>query len=84
MAIKYAPIPIVAAPFGRVLGGGLEVCLHCDRVQADADVSHGPGGDRRGPDPRGRRHEGVAAPHHGARPGCHLAVPQHDAARSTR
>ncbi|OFW61857.1 MAG: hypothetical protein A2133_02580 [Actinobacteria bacterium RBG_16_64_13] len=41
MAIKYAPIPIVAAPFGRVLGGGLEVCLHSHRVQADADVAMG-------------------------------------------
>ena len=41
MAIKYAPIPIVAAPFGRVLGGGLEVCLHCHRVQAHVDVAMG-------------------------------------------
>ena len=41
MAIKYAPIPMVAAPFGRVLGGGLEVCLHCHRVQAHADVAMG-------------------------------------------
>jgi 3-hydroxyacyl-CoA dehydrogenase len=41
MAVKYAPIPVVAAPFGRVLGGGLEICLHCDRVQADADVNMG-------------------------------------------
>ena len=41
MAIKYAPIPIVAAPFGRVLGGGLELCLHCHRVQAHADVAMG-------------------------------------------
>lgn len=41
MAIKYAPIPIVAAPHGRVLGGGLEVCLHCHRVQAHADVNMG-------------------------------------------
>jgi 3-hydroxyacyl-CoA dehydrogenase len=41
MALKYSPIPVVAAPFGRVLGGGLEVCLHCDRIQADADVSMG-------------------------------------------
>jgi 3-hydroxyacyl-CoA dehydrogenase len=41
MAIKYASIPMVAAPFGRVLGGGLEVCLHCHRVQADADVAMG-------------------------------------------
>jgi 3-hydroxyacyl-CoA dehydrogenase len=41
MALKYSPIPVVAAPFGRVLGGGLEVCLHCDRIQADADVNMG-------------------------------------------
>ncbi len=41
MALKYSPIPVVAAPFGRVLGGGLEICLHCDRIQADADVSMG-------------------------------------------
>jgi 3-hydroxyacyl-CoA dehydrogenase len=41
MAMKYAAIPMVAAPFGRVLGGGLEVCLHCHRVQADADVAMG-------------------------------------------
>ena len=41
MAMKYAPIPIVAAPFGRVLGGGVEVCLHCHRVQAHADVAMG-------------------------------------------
>jgi len=39
--MKYAPIPIVAAPFGRVLGGGVEVCLHCHRVQAHADVNMG-------------------------------------------
>ena len=41
MAIKYSPVPVVAAPFGRVLGGGLEVCLHCARVQAHTDVSMG-------------------------------------------
>lgn len=41
MAIKYAPIPIVAAPFGKVLGGGLEVCLHSHRVQAHVDVAMG-------------------------------------------
>jgi 3-hydroxyacyl-CoA dehydrogenase len=41
MALKYSPIPVVAAPFGRVLGGGLEICLHCDRIQSDADVSMG-------------------------------------------
>jgi 3-hydroxyacyl-CoA dehydrogenase len=41
MAIKYSPVPVVAAPFGRVLGGGLEVCLHCARVQAHTDVAMG-------------------------------------------
>jgi 3-hydroxyacyl-CoA dehydrogenase len=41
MALKYSPIPVVAAPFGRVLGGGVEVCLHCDRIQAEANVSMG-------------------------------------------
>lgn len=41
MAMKYAAIPIVAAPFGRVLGGGLEVCLHAHRIQADAEASMG-------------------------------------------
>jgi len=41
MNLKYSPIPVVAAPFGRVLGGGVEVCLHCDRIQAEANVSMG-------------------------------------------
>jgi 3-hydroxyacyl-CoA dehydrogenase len=41
LAIKYASIPIVAAPFGRVLGGGVEVCLHAHRVQANAEVNMG-------------------------------------------
>jgi 3-hydroxyacyl-CoA dehydrogenase len=41
MAVKYAPIPIVAAPHGRVLGGGVEICLHCHRIQAHADVNMG-------------------------------------------
>ena len=29
MALKYAPKPVVAAPFGLTLGGGVEICLHC-------------------------------------------------------
>ena len=37
MALKYAPVPVVAAPFGRVLGGGAEVCLHAHRVQASLE-----------------------------------------------
>jgi len=31
-SMKYAPIPIVAAPSGLALGGGFEVLLHCDKV----------------------------------------------------
>ncbi|MBI5016495.1 MAG: 3-hydroxyacyl-CoA dehydrogenase [Deltaproteobacteria bacterium] len=38
LALKYAPVPVVAAPFGRVLGGGAEVCLHCHRVQASHET----------------------------------------------
>jgi 3-hydroxyacyl-CoA dehydrogenase len=37
MALKYAPVPVVAAPFGKVLGGGAEVCLHAHRVQASLE-----------------------------------------------
>ena len=58
MALKYSPIPVVAAPFGRVLGGGLEICLHCDRVQADADVSMGLVETGVGLMPVRRRHQG--------------------------
>jgi 3-hydroxyacyl-CoA dehydrogenase len=34
-------VPVVAAPFGRVLGGGAEVCLHCHRVQASHETYMG-------------------------------------------
>ena len=37
MALKYAPKPVVAAPFELTLGGGTEICLHCSRVQAAAE-----------------------------------------------
>jgi 3-hydroxyacyl-CoA dehydrogenase len=37
MAMKYAPFPVVAAPFGMTLGGGLEVALHASRIQASAE-----------------------------------------------
>ena len=36
MALKYAPRPVVAAPFGMTLGGGCEIALHAARVQASA------------------------------------------------
>ncbi len=39
--LKYAAVPTVAAPFGRTLGGGLEICLSCDAVQASAETYSG-------------------------------------------
>ena len=41
MAIKYAPKPVVAAPFSRALGGGCEVVLHARGVQASAELYMG-------------------------------------------
>jgi 3-hydroxyacyl-CoA dehydrogenase len=38
MAVKYAPKPVVAAPFSRALGGGCEIPLHCTRIQASAET----------------------------------------------
>ena len=37
-ALKYAPFPVVAAPSGMALGGGCEVLLHADHVQAHAET----------------------------------------------
>ncbi len=37
-AMRTAPIPIVAAPAGRALGGGCEILLHCAAVQAYAET----------------------------------------------
>ncbi|HYD31937.1 MAG TPA: 3-hydroxyacyl-CoA dehydrogenase/enoyl-CoA hydratase family protein, partial [Azospirillaceae bacterium] len=37
-ALKYAPFPVVGAPSGLALGGGCEVLLHCDVVQAHAET----------------------------------------------
>jgi 3-hydroxyacyl-CoA dehydrogenase len=41
MAIKYAPKPVVAAPFGMTLGGGCEIVLHSARAQASAELYMG-------------------------------------------
>lgn len=38
MALKYAPKPVVTAPFGRTLGGGCEIALHAARCQASAET----------------------------------------------
>jgi 3-hydroxyacyl-CoA dehydrogenase len=36
-ALKYSPFPVVGAPSGMALGGGCEILLHCDAVQAHAE-----------------------------------------------
>ncbi|HKO05782.1 MAG TPA: enoyl-CoA hydratase-related protein, partial [Candidatus Acidoferrales bacterium] len=38
LALKHAPKPVVAAPFGMSLGGGCEIPLHAARVQAAAET----------------------------------------------
>ena len=35
--MKYAPFPVVSAPSGMALGGGCEILLHSDAVQAHAE-----------------------------------------------
>ena len=39
--LKYAQVPVVAAPYGMTLGGGLELCLACDQLQAAAETYAG-------------------------------------------
>ncbi|MDR0476616.1 MAG: 3-hydroxyacyl-CoA dehydrogenase/enoyl-CoA hydratase family protein [Desulfobulbaceae bacterium] len=41
MALKYAKVPVVAAPFGMTLGGGGEYCLHSDAICAHAETYMG-------------------------------------------
>ncbi|AMW34988.1 3-hydroxyacyl-CoA dehydrogenase [Haematospirillum jordaniae] len=41
MALKRAPFPVVGAPSGMALGGGCEILLHCDAVQAHAETYMG-------------------------------------------
>ncbi len=41
LALKYAPRPVVAAPFGLTLGGACELALHCSRIQASAETYMG-------------------------------------------
>ena len=36
-SLRFAPFPVVAAPFGFVLGGGYEICGSCDKIVAAAE-----------------------------------------------
>jgi 3-hydroxyacyl-CoA dehydrogenase len=40
-AIRRAPFPVVAAPFGRTLAGAAELCMACPHVQAAAETYMG-------------------------------------------
>jgi 3-hydroxyacyl-CoA dehydrogenase len=40
-ALKYAAFPVVGAPAGLALGGGCEILLHCDAIQAHAETYTG-------------------------------------------
>jgi len=38
LSLRHAPFPVVAAPAGMALGGGCEVLLHADAIQAHAET----------------------------------------------
>jgi len=38
LALRYASVPVVVAPAGLALGGGCEIVLHADRVQAAGET----------------------------------------------
>jgi 3-hydroxyacyl-CoA dehydrogenase len=40
-ALKYSPFPVVAAPCGMALGGGCEILLHSDAIQAHIETYTG-------------------------------------------
>ncbi|MBU0994306.1 MAG: 3-hydroxyacyl-CoA dehydrogenase/enoyl-CoA hydratase family protein [Proteobacteria bacterium] len=41
MGTRYAPYPVVAAPYGMTLGGGAETCLAADMIVAHSDLFMG-------------------------------------------
>ena len=41
MRIRYSSVPVVVCPQGRTLGGGCEMTLHADQVQAAAETYMG-------------------------------------------
>ncbi len=38
MHVRYSGVPVVVAPHALTLGGGCEICLHADKVQASAET----------------------------------------------
>lgn len=38
MRLRYSSVPVVVAPHALTLGGGCEMCLHADKVQAAAET----------------------------------------------
>jgi len=41
MRVRYSDVPVVVAPYGLTLGGGCEMMLHADSVQAHAELYTG-------------------------------------------
>jgi 3-hydroxyacyl-CoA dehydrogenase len=41
MRVRYSSIPVVVAPHGLTLGGACELCLHADKVVANAETYMG-------------------------------------------
>lgn len=41
VALRYAPFPVITAPFGKTLGGGVEFCLYSDKVVAHHELYMG-------------------------------------------
>lgn len=41
MRVRYSSVPVIAAPFGLTLGGGCEMSMHADLVQAHAELYTG-------------------------------------------
>jgi len=41
LQLRYSEVPVVVAPAGLTLGGGMEIALHGDRVQAAAETYMG-------------------------------------------
>jgi len=41
VGLRYQPFPVIVAPFGRTLGGGVEFSLHADKVVAHHELYAG-------------------------------------------